>query len=69
MDALTADRLRRRHGYRIRPARPDAVRDMIRAAGGRLTDLNRSRPGIGFAYTTCPTCSADAAFWAEPDGT
>ncbi len=67
MDTRTADRLRRRYGYRTRAARPDPVRDMIRNAGGRVTDLNRCHPG-GLAYTSCPTCGAEQGFWHEPDG-
>lgn len=68
MDSMTADRLRRRYGYRIRTPRPDPVRDMIERAGGRLTDLNRGRPG-GLAYTSCPDCGEEQGFWTEPDGT
>lgn len=68
MDARTAERLRRRYGYRLRLPRPDPVRAMIEKAGGRLIDLNRHRPGIGWAWTSCPTCGAEQGFWAEPDG-
>ncbi len=68
LDVRTAERLRRRHGYRFRPARPDPVRRMIETAGGRLIPLNRSRPGRGLAYTSCPECGAEQAFWAEADG-
>lgn len=58
----------RRLGYLVPIHRPDPVRGMIERAGGRLIDLNRHRPGIGHAYTTCPDCGADTGFWTEPDG-
>lgn len=69
MDTATARRLNRRLGYRFRTPRIDPVRSMIEMAGGRLIDLNRARPGLGWAHTTCPECGREAAFWAEPDGT
>lgn len=68
MDSRTAERLNRRAGYRFRIPRPDPVRAMIEHAGGRLFDLNRGRPGTSWAWTSCPNCGAEQAFWTEPDG-
>lgn len=68
MDAQTAARLNRR-GYRFRIPRADPIREMIERAGGTLHDLNRSRPGMSWAWTSCPACGAEQAFWYEPDGT
>ncbi len=69
LDDRTAERLRRRHGYRFRPARPEPVHRMIERAGGRLIPLNRSRPGDGLAYTSCPRCARWDGLWINPDGT
>ncbi len=63
---LNAERLRRRHGYQFRTARPSLIPAICEDAGMRLRPLARRPLTSGHLIGDCPKCGAEDAFFVEP---